>query len=161
MSWREIDAYLRSRGIRFGYQGTFQTTGGRHAPGSLHYAGRARDYGDADSDCHGIYRVLEPFARQGIIVELFWQNKGWKYGRWIGQVGGHWDHVHAAIAAGKTLPRGGGEDDMSDADVAKIDRHADARRDDLKRYMLELKNQILDEIRPRLERIEQELRSQQ
>lgn len=106
--WRSIDAFLKSKGIRFGYQGSFQTTGGNHAAGSYHYQGLARDYGDADSDCRAIVRALEPFAANGTLLELFYAPTGtwWKNGKRISgaAIGGHRDHVHAAVAPARSFP---------------------------------------------------------
>ena len=108
--WPNIDAHLDGEEIPHGEPTVAQTTGGQHAPGSLHYAGRARDYGNLDTPggndgCDRIYFDLEPFAQSGVLQELFWNPRGcWQKGRRIGPVDGHWDHVHAGLALGQSLP---------------------------------------------------------
>ena len=100
-TWADIDLYLSGRGIRIGTPTIGQTVGGVHAPGSYHYLGRARDYGQSTSDMRAIWDALLPYA-QGPghqLVELFGPWGAWKAGRDIEYVGGHTDHVHAAIAA--------------------------------------------------------------
>lgn len=99
-TWPDIDLYLSGLGIRIGTPTIGQTTGGVHAPGSYHYLGRARDYGQSNSDMRAIWDALLPYA-QGPghqLVELFGPWGAWRAGRDIGYVGGHTDHVHAAIA---------------------------------------------------------------
>jgi len=109
-TWPNIDDYLDSLGIPHGVPTVVQTTGGTHSATSLHYQGRARDYGNIDTPggnagCDRIYRALEPFAASGVLQELFWNPIGcWQNGRRIGPVDGHWDHVHAGLAANKLLP---------------------------------------------------------
>ena len=111
-TWPNIDAHLDGEGIQHGEPTGPQTTGGTHAPGSLHYAGRARDYGNLDTPggnlgCDVIFRDLEQYAqgRDCILQELFWNPIGcWQRGVRIGPVAGHWDHCHAGLADGKLLP---------------------------------------------------------
>ena len=98
-TWADIDQYLSSLHIRIGTPTVGQTTGGVHAPGSYHYTGRARDYGSMTSDMRAIWDALLPFAKgpNYQLVELFGPWGAWKAGRDIQYVGGHTDHVHAAI----------------------------------------------------------------
>ena len=69
------------------------TTGGRHAPGSYHYKGRA-------FDAAGSHRAMSQFYREMAgtnPTELFYDPSGGiKHGRSIGPIGGHRDHVHIA-----------------------------------------------------------------
>ncbi len=100
--WQEIDEFLKSRGVRIGPPRLGQTTGGKHAPGSNHYKGLARDYGDMDSDCRAVVREMWPLRDR--LLELYYAPTGTWYPR---NVGDHGDHVHVAIKAGVTLPYGG------------------------------------------------------
>lgn len=108
--WRSIDDYLTVKGVRYGAPTVSQTTGGNHAPGSLHYVGRARDYGRSTSDLPGILEALLPFAVGPTykLQELFGLSTFWKNGRVItpsvGLRESHQDHVHAGLREGCTLP---------------------------------------------------------
>jgi len=111
-TWPNIDEYLDSIGVPHGTPTWVQTEGGTHSATSLHYLGRARDYGNIDTPggnagCDRIFRALEPFA-QGpgwLLQELFWNPLGcYQRGVRIGPVDGHWDHSHAGLAAGALLP---------------------------------------------------------
>ena len=103
--WEEIDRYLTTRGLRVGTPSLTQTTTGKHAASSLHYAGTARDYGMHDSDAVAIARALEFIAAQpnGPIEELFfaplgiWYKNGQKMKSAPLRVGGHQDHCHVAL----------------------------------------------------------------
>lgn len=109
-AWRSIDAYLGAKGIRYGSPTLGQTTGGQHVPGSLHYEGRARDYG-RDSDLPAILAELLPFAvGPGYqLCELYGLRTFWKNGRLITPsrelFDSHQGHVHAALRDGARLPR--------------------------------------------------------
>jgi len=82
----------RSRAQELGLRIT-STTGGRHAPGSYHYKGRA-------FDAAGSHRAMSQFYREmsgTSPTELFYDPSGGiKHGRNIGAIGGHGDHVHIA-----------------------------------------------------------------
>jgi len=82
----------RSRAQELGLRIT-STTGGRHAPGSYHYSGRA-------FDAAGSHRQMSQFYREMAgtnPTELFYDPSGGiKNGRSIGAIGGHRDHVHIA-----------------------------------------------------------------
>lgn len=110
-AWRSVDAYLGALGIRYGSPTVGQTTGGTHAPGSLHYSGRARDYGRSQSDMPAIISALLPFAEgpDHLIQELFGLGVFWKSGRVITPSTSlrtaHQDHVHVGLRAGKVMPR--------------------------------------------------------
>lgn len=87
-------------GMGLRIDGSNQTTGGKHAPGSLHYAGEAVDFGDAKNDPAKL-RQLAAYVRSnpGQYREFFYDPLGWyvKDGKIIkGAIGGHGDHVHAA-----------------------------------------------------------------
>lgn len=84
------DAMSRARqlGLRI-----TSTTGGRHAPGSYHYRGRAFDAAGSHRQMSQFYREM---ARTNP-TELFYDPSGGiKHGRNIGAIGGHDDHVHIA-----------------------------------------------------------------
>lgn len=69
------------------------TTGGRHAPRSYHYSGRAIDVAGSPSAMRQFYREM---ARTRP-TELFHDPMGGiKHGRNIGAIGGHGTHVHIA-----------------------------------------------------------------
>jgi hypothetical protein len=69
------------------------TTGGRHAPRSYHYQGRAFDAAGSHSQMSQFYREM---ARTNP-TELFYDPMGGiKHGRNIGPIGGHGNHVHIA-----------------------------------------------------------------
>jgi hypothetical protein len=69
------------------------TTGGRHAPRSYHYLGRAVDVAGAPSAMRQFYREMA----QTNPTELFYDPMGGiKNGRNIGAIGGHGNHVHVA-----------------------------------------------------------------
>ncbi len=104
MGWQVIDNYLKSRGIKVGPPRENQTTGGVHSPGSYHYKGLARDYGDMDSDCGAIMDALLPHKH--LFLELFYAPRGVWHPK---NVGGHQDHVHAAIRADVTSLGGAGQ----------------------------------------------------
>lgn len=69
------------------------TTGGRHAPRSYHYQGRA-------FDAAGSHKAMSQFYSEMAKTnptELFYDPSGGiKHGRSIGAIGGHGDHVHLA-----------------------------------------------------------------
>lgn len=108
-TWREIDAYLRNKHIRIGAPTTVQTTGGKHAAGSFHYSGTARDYGLYDSDAAAVAKALKPVAAMPNtpIAELFFAplNIWYKNGRSISgsAIGGHRDHCHVALKIDRHL----------------------------------------------------------
>lgn len=69
------------------------TTGGRHAPGSYHYRGRAFDAAGSHAQMSRFYRAMAGTNP----TELFYDPVGGiKHGRNIGPIGGHRDHVHIA-----------------------------------------------------------------
>lgn len=69
------------------------TTGGKHAPGSYHYQGRAIDVAGSPAQMAAYYRRLAGTSP----TELFYDPIGGiKNGRQIGAIGGHSDHVHIA-----------------------------------------------------------------
>jgi hypothetical protein len=80
--------HARSLGLRI-----TSTTGGRHAPRSYHYQGRA-------FDAAGSHRQMSQFYRDMAgthPTELFYDPLGGiKHGRNIGAIGGHGNHVHIA-----------------------------------------------------------------
>lgn len=69
------------------------TTGGRHAPRSYHYQGRAADVAGSPRAMGQFYREMSKTNP----TELFYDPMGGiKHGRQIGAIGGHRDHVHIA-----------------------------------------------------------------
>lgn len=69
------------------------TTGGRHAPNSYHYSGRAADVAGPASAMKQFYSEMSRTNP----TELFYDPMGgMKHGRNIGAIGGHGDHVHVA-----------------------------------------------------------------
>lgn len=94
--WQAVTAFLQRNGV------PFQVTSALR-PGdldSLHSTGKAVDM---VGDMAQIYRALEPAARANQLQELFYDPLGgWDNGKFIGAIGGHSDHVHAA-----TYDRGG------------------------------------------------------
>lgn len=69
------------------------TTGGKHAPNSYHYRGRAFDAAGSRSAMTQFYREMAGIHP----TELFYDPMGGiKNGRNIGAIGGHGTHVHLA-----------------------------------------------------------------
>jgi len=69
------------------------TTGGKHAPHSYHYRGRAFDAAGSRSAMTQFYREMSATHP----TELFYDPMGGiKHGRNIGAIGGHGNHVHLA-----------------------------------------------------------------
>jgi hypothetical protein len=69
------------------------TTGGKHAPHSYHYRGRAFDAAGSKSAMAQFYREMAGTNP----TELFYDPMGGiKHGRNIGAIGGHGTHVHLA-----------------------------------------------------------------
>jgi hypothetical protein len=69
------------------------TTGGRHAPHSYHYQGRAVDFGGSASAMRKFYSEMSRTHP----TELFYDPMGgMKHGHNIGAIGGHATHVHLA-----------------------------------------------------------------
>ncbi|HWU91571.1 MAG TPA: hypothetical protein VN253_30095 [Kofleriaceae bacterium] len=69
------------------------TTGGKHAPHSYHYLGRAFDAAGSRSAMTEFYREMSGTHP----TELFYDPMGGiKNGRNIGAIGGHGTHVHLA-----------------------------------------------------------------
>lgn len=84
------DAMARARelGLRI-----TSTTGGRHAPNSYHYRGRAFDAAGSPAAMRQFYREMSGTHP----TELFYDPMGGiKHGRDIGAIGGHGRHVHIA-----------------------------------------------------------------
>lgn len=110
-AWQTIDAALAKLGLRFGAPTAGQTTAGGHVSGSEHYQGRARDYGDANSDVTGITQALLPYATgpNAPIDELFSSrdNVFMKNGAPITPDAalrqGHYNHVHVGVRQGVDL----------------------------------------------------------
>jgi len=89
------------------------TTGGTHAPGSYHYAGRAFDASNGVNTPEMQSYFLAAAGNWGSkMMELFYDPIGWyiKNGSKVpGAIGGHSDHVHTAMQKGGVvgLMRGG------------------------------------------------------
>ncbi len=68
--------------------------GGRHAPNSYHYSGRAIDVAGSPAAMARFYRYMESSRP----TEMFYDPIGGiKHGQNIGAIGGHRDHVHIAF----------------------------------------------------------------
>jgi hypothetical protein len=108
--WRNIDRFLTECRVKIGLPTVGQTTGGAHKPNSLHYQGRARDYGQSGSNLRDIITVLRPFAigPDHTLEELFGLDTYIDNGRILSPSKGLWashqDHVHVALRAGRVLP---------------------------------------------------------
>lgn len=84
----EAMSTARSMGLRI-----TSTSGGRHAPRSYHYQGRAFDAAGTPSQMSRFYRQMAGTNP----TELFYDPIGGiKHGRNIGAIGGHSNHVHIA-----------------------------------------------------------------
>jgi len=114
--WKRIIVAVKLLGLRCGVPSVGQTTGGHHASASLHYEGRAVDFGVATSDSARIARALAPYAKgpDAPICELIFNgtsvDEAFKNGSWIGAAGygratwqEHRDHVHVGVRAGVDL----------------------------------------------------------
>ncbi len=72
------------------------TTNGKHVNNSYHYKGQAID---VVGNYRSIWNNLLPLAQNKTLAELFMDLLGgWKDGKNIGAIGGHMDHLHAAVA---------------------------------------------------------------
>lgn len=86
-------AYAKNRARAIGLYIT-STTGGKHTKGSYHYRGRAIDVAGSGAKMAQFYREMHTMRP----TELFYDPLGGvKYGRDIGAIGGHGDHVHVAF----------------------------------------------------------------
>jgi hypothetical protein len=109
-AWRNIDQFLTAHGVRYGPPLVSQTTGGKHKPNSLHYDGRARDYGVSNSDLPAVMLMLRPYAigPDHIIEELFglslYIDSGKIFAPTKALYASHQDHVHVGLRAGRLLP---------------------------------------------------------
>jgi hypothetical protein len=84
---------------------TNQLTGGTHAAGSLHYAGRAVDFGDAGQSLAKMQTLFLALVRNfgSTINELFYDKMPWyidNHRKISGQFGGHSDHIHLGFRKG-------------------------------------------------------------
>jgi hypothetical protein len=82
-----------------------QLTGGRHAPGSLHYAGRAVDFGDAGQTSGQMKTLWQAlYSKFGSSInELFYDPMPFhinNHKKVSGPFGGHGDHIHIGFARG-------------------------------------------------------------
>ena len=110
-TWQSIDSYLTAHGVHIGAPTLGQTVGGVHTSGSTHYAGRARDYGDANSDTGAVSVTLAPLAQgpNAPIEELFdgahdvWFDNGQAFEPTKALRNAHLDHVHVALKPGVSL----------------------------------------------------------
>lgn len=98
--WKRLLDIAKSR-FGLDIQGDFQTTGGNHFRTSLHYKGKAVDFGDANNDVKKLL-AFASWAKQnpGMFRELYYDPLGWyiKNGQiQQGGIGGHGDHLHAAV----------------------------------------------------------------
>ena len=83
------------------------TTGGRHAPNSWHYKGRAFDAAGTPAQMRA-YAIATAKRWSRSILELFHDPLGWyvKNGRRVsGSIGGHGRHVHTAMRRGGIIGR--------------------------------------------------------
>jgi hypothetical protein len=84
-------------------QGDFQTTGGKHAPNSRHYAGKAADFGDATNSPERMKQFAAYLARNAGtygINNLYYTPLGWSLegqGKTKKTIGGHGDHLHVDV----------------------------------------------------------------
>jgi len=86
-------AHARQRAAALGLRIT-STTGGRHAPNSYHYIGRAIDFAGSHGQMSKFYWEMHALRP----TELFYDPIGGvKHGRDIGPIGGHGNHVHVAF----------------------------------------------------------------
>lgn len=100
--WEQLDRYLIAYGVPIGPPCLVQTTGGTHATTSNHYRRLARDYSAGmGADELAVVRMLKPLYYLGYLSELYHAATR----TWLpSNVGGHTDHVHAALKAGARLP---------------------------------------------------------
>lgn len=79
------------------------TTGGRHAPNSRHYRGKAVDFPGSpgatspDPELNRVMATLTPHAQSGALAELYYRNVAWRGGKQVSPVSGHDGHVHASV----------------------------------------------------------------
>ncbi|PKN56312.1 MAG: hypothetical protein CVU56_16845 [Deltaproteobacteria bacterium HGW-Deltaproteobacteria-14] len=86
-------SYAKSHATAIGLRIT-STTGGKHAPNSYHYQGRAIDVAGSASKMRQFYHDMHAMHP----TELFYDPLGGvKNGKDIGAIGGHGDHVHVAF----------------------------------------------------------------
>jgi hypothetical protein len=94
--------------LGFAHPGPGQLTGGDHVAGSLHYSGKAVDFGDAGHSFKQMnalyYGLYGKFGKN--INELFYDREPWyidAFSKHLGQMGGHKDHIHIGFAQGGVL----------------------------------------------------------
>lgn len=86
-------AYAMERARALGLRIT-STTGGKHAPNSYHYKGRAIDVAGSPAAMRQFFNEMALLSP----TELFYDPLGGiKHGRRIGAIGGHRNHVHFAV----------------------------------------------------------------
>lgn len=86
-------SYAKQHAVAIGLRIT-STTGGKHAPNSYHYSGRAVDVAGSASKMRQFYWDMHAMRP----TELFYDPCGGvKHGQDIGAIGGHNDHVHVAF----------------------------------------------------------------
>jgi phage-related protein len=113
------DAITLAMSMGFGYPSPGQLTGGTHEEGSLHYAGRAADFGDAGHTLNEMRALWAALLRKfgSHINELFYDVMPFyidNFQKVVGQFGGHGDHIHIGFHKGgvfadllERLPFGG------------------------------------------------------
>ena len=100
-SWKSLASWA-AKNFDAHVQGDFQTTGGKHAPGSNHYKGTAIDLGDANTSRRQ-FNQIAAYARQHPeqFKELYFNKLGWgiRNGKIVKglKVAGHDDHMHMAV----------------------------------------------------------------
>src|SRR3990167_11307491 len=109
-TWWEIPTYLEQNGIGYTIPNSWRSTIiGNHVATSNHYRDLAIDLVGPNgnrANMSPIKNALRSFAEAGYLSELYYNDgtANFQYGRRIGAIANHYDHVHIALYPNRHLP---------------------------------------------------------
>ena len=109
-TWWEIPMLLENVGVAYSIPNSRRSTiEGNHVSTSNHFHNRGIDLvggNENRSAMTPIKDALRPYAAAGLLCELYYNDgtSNFQYGRRIGDVTNHYNHVHAALYRGIHLP---------------------------------------------------------
>lgn len=102
-NWKDLQKLARQFGLE-NDPGNYQTTGGNHEAGSLHYSGRAVDFGDARNSPDRLKKFSKYLSRHAGMLginEIAYNPMGWGVDQGHRIPGmtweGHDDHLHVGL----------------------------------------------------------------